>query len=162
MQKSRKGHRLEQIQRKKEIVKHRQAGEGLYIFRNKSDATLSLPKPAIAVKWGEQWDEKNNKMVPPRGEWKGDSYFLQMVGRDASIVKVLQSKDDIIKETPMNESLQPQEKLILDQPDTVTPEGKLEHVITDAPKQLNEGQPQQDQEVLLTEDPLEGVDIIME
>ncbi len=57
------------------------------------------------------------------------------------------------------------DKLIMDQPDVVTTEGTVEQVVVDeAEKKLNEGQPVQDsqEDVLLTEDPMDGVEIIID
>lgn len=57
-------------------------------------------------------------------------------------------------------------KLILDQPDMVTERGQVEHVVRQpqVPQQpLNDatGDVQKQPEVLLTEDPLDGVEIIL-
>jgi hypothetical protein len=55
-------------------------------------------------------------------------------------------------------------KLILDQPDKVTHQGTVEHVVVDAPKALNEAAPtvkKPQEDVLITEDPMDGVDILL-
>ena len=60
-----------------------------------------------------------------------------------------------------------EQKLIVDQPETVTAEGTVEHVIPTAGlKPLAEGHPGEEQkaktDVLLNEDPLTGVEIILD
>jgi hypothetical protein len=58
------------------------------------------------------------------------------------------------------------DKLILDQPDCVTQKGKVEHVLVQPTKKpLNEVMPQdpsQPGDMLINEDPMDGVEIIME
>ena len=70
---------------------------------------------------------------------------------------------EIADEINKGNNIMNEQKLILDQPDTVTTKGKVEHIV--APQQpiqpLNDAasnQPQAD--VLLTENPLDGVAII--
>jgi hypothetical protein len=65
----------------------------------------------------------------------------------------------------LNENIQENvkmEKLILDQPEKYTTQGHSEHVVNEAPKQVNEQFPQQgkNKDVLITESPLDGIDII--
>lgn len=150
--------RVEQRQANKELVTHRQQGTGLFIFRNRNDTVLELMKE----------DADGRTKIPARGEFKGDSYFLQLIPREVSLVKTLTSQDEAraeaeaMKEELMNEH----EKLILDQPSTVTQNGTVEHVVTEQPAvvKLNENQPNKqvtNPDVLLNEDPLAGVDIIL-
>jgi hypothetical protein len=56
-----------------------------------------------------------------------------------------------------------EEKLILDQPDTVTDEGKVEHVVSKKKKKLNETKStgEQQPDVLLNEGPIEGGFVIV-
>lgn len=121
-------------------------GNGMYIFENISKGDLWLPKNSADGSKGP---------IPPGGKWKGDDYFVQLVkNRDAKIVQILVS--------PQEQTMP--EKLLVDQPDRVTTEGTVEQVLpTDIP--LNEVGPSQipqKGEVLISEDPLEGVDILLE
>lgn len=134
--------KLERSIEKKETIAYVQKGTGLFLFRNKNKtASLELPKPS---KDGKKW-------IEPNGTWEGDSYFLSMVPKEATVVKSLVETKEVKME----------EKLILDQPDQVTKEGKIEHKIKDD-LPLNEDAPQEQEqkEKLLTEDPLAGVTII--
>lgn len=141
---SKKVTKLERTQQKKELLEYRQQGTGHYVFRNKSKvATLELPKLS---KDGKKW-------VQPKETWEGDSYFFNMVPRDAVLVKVI---EEAKKEATV-------EKLILDQPDQITSAGKVEHTVVQGEVSLNETTPQENvdkKEKLLTEDPLAGVTII--
>jgi hypothetical protein len=140
--------RLEAIERNKEIVKQRQQGEGLYVFKNRTQGTLFLSKPTATGK----------RTVEPNETWEGDDYYLKtMVPREAIVVSVLKQPNQPEENQAMNE-----EKLILDQPDKVTSEGKIEHVVAKN-KPINENMPANPSqtEVLLTEDPLEGVEIVL-
>jgi hypothetical protein len=76
------------------------------------------------------------------------------------LVKELQSPN----QQNVNESeVKMQEKLILDQPDTVTEQGKVEHVVSKPAKKLNETQGEEGKqpEVLLNEGPVEGGFVIV-
>jgi hypothetical protein len=130
-------------------------GEGLFVFRNANKADLMLPKPA-----------KNGvKMIGPGKEFQGDSFFMEMVKTNQlRLVKTLI--------TPEQErGIMTEEKLILDQPETITTQGTVEHVVSATPvKPLNEQEKSccgscgcgggGNKEVLINEDPLEGVDIL--
>lgn len=123
-------------------------GEGLYVFRNNSGGDLRLPKPSH-----EGW-----RSIRPGAEFQGDSYFMSLVKtNEARLVRTIEAPGK--KETETME-----DKLIVDQPDRVTNEGTVENVVTPKKKntQLNEdGTPQEDQDdILLIEDPMDGVEII--
>lgn len=138
--------RYERTENKKKLIEYHQGGKGEYIFRNKSaSASLELPKNSME---GKKW-------IPPRGTWRGDSYFLSMVPRDAVLVEVISEGE---KESAMPD------KLILDQPDQVTCSGKVEHRVEDKDLSLNETSPEEKEkspsERLLTEDPMAGITII--
>lgn len=140
----RKANKLERTDQRKKTIEYHQAGSGMFLFRNKSQvASLELPKPSAD---GKKW-------VSPNETWKGDSYFLTMVPREAILVESL---SEIKKEEKMVE------KLILDQPDQIKVSGKVEHTVAQEEQGLNEGVPQdtKTKEKLLTEDPLSGVTII--
>lgn len=142
--------RYEALNQRQEKLDRALKGEGLYVYRNRNkEADLDLPKPT----------KSGQVRVGPGEEWQGDNYFMHMVrSNEATLVREIYSPD---QERAMNE-----QKLLVDQPDTVTNEGTVEHVITQpgqAP--LNEGQPKEDEkqkDVLLNEDPLSGVDIILD
>ncbi len=56
-----------------------------------------------------------------------------------------------------------EQKLILDQPNIVKQEGTIEHVLPVKQKPLHEGIPNEEKpDVLINEDPMSGVEIILE
>lgn len=130
-------------------------GSGLYIFENNTDGDLKLPKATAS----------GLRMIGPRKRFQGDSYFMKLVGPPMNLLRFIEEL--IPKGTPqsqLKESTMPTEKLILDQPDTVTTKGKIEHVVETGPTTMpiNDAtaptQPIPD--VLLNENPLDGVEII--
>jgi hypothetical protein len=135
-------------------------GSGIYEFRNNTKGDLTLPKLPL---------NGSHKSIPPGGTWQGDSYFLKMVPKEARLVRTIEQPQTEKIETPSQE-IQKEEgekmeqKLILDQPEKVTTEGKVESVqtsdelLTEVPKEEElEGK-----EKLLNEDPMEGVEIILD
>lgn len=142
---TRKTNKLERAEQKRRAVEYHQAGTGMYIFRNRSSvASLELPKPSAD---GKKW-------VEPGQTWKGDSYYMSMVPREAVLVESLCETS--------KEEVEVKEKLILDQPDQITFGGRVEHSVVDENTPINET-PQEEKkskERLLTEDPLAGVTII--
>lgn len=140
-----KANKLERAEQKRKLIEYRQAGTGLFLFRNRSQvASLELPKISAD---GKKW-------VNPNETWKGDSYFFSMVPREAMLVETITEQKK--EETKM------QDKLILDQPDQITTAGKIEHSVTAEEMQVNEiiSQEIELKEKLITEDPLSGVTII--
>lgn len=149
MRKNKKATKIERTENNKKAIEYKQHGEGLFLFKNKSSvASLDLPKKSFD---GKKW-------VGPNETWKGDSYFLAMIPREAILVETLISPNQGLQEEKMSE------KLLLDQPDQITQNGKVEHVVSNVQKPLNEQDKQEEQnenkETLLTEDPLAGVTII--
>lgn len=141
-----------------EKLKQDMGGTGSYIYENNTDGDLKLPKPTGA----------NIRTVGPRKRFEGDSYFKKWVGPPLNLLKLVEEITPELNHQQLQEQRMAEEKkLLLDQPDTFTPQGKVEHVM--APQQglqpLNDvtdpTQPQQKPEVLLTEDPLDGVEIIL-
>jgi hypothetical protein len=133
---------------RKELAR-KMAGDGLYLFENPSDADLTLPRPTKA----------GVRRVGPKGRFQGDSYYLGLVrSHELRLVEILQ--------TPEAERQAMEKKLILDQPDTVTEAGRVERVLpAPKPAALSEGGQGEEQpkpDVLLTEDPMSGVEIILE
>lgn len=133
---------------KKNMLEHRLRGEGEYLYRNNTKGTLKLPKDSL----------DGTRQVPVNGEWRGDNYFMLLVKKnEARLVKTISQP----------ERKEMTEKLIVDQPDVVTTQGTVEHVVVDeTQKKLNEGQPESvhgsQEEVLLNEDPMDGVEIIID
>lgn len=146
MRNRKKPTKIERTDQKRKAVEYHQAGTGMYVFRNRSQvASLELPKASAD---GKKW-------VEPGQTWKGDSYFLSMVPREAVLVESLCEKN---KEEPKLE-----EKLILDQPDQVNSSGKVEHEINQNDLPIVETVPvdkSKSKDRLITEDPLAGVTII--
>ena len=74
---------------------------------------------------------------------------------EASLVENLVVNPEIVKEEVMD-------KLILDQPDRITTEGRVERVVVSQTLPLNETPLEStDKDVLLTEDPMDGIQIIL-
>ncbi len=122
-------------------IKNALHGEGLFEFQNNTKGVLTLPKFA----------EGGVKYVAPGKNFTGDSYFLQMV----------RSNDlRLIREINLNTEGGNMEdkKLILDQPKTVTSKGQVEHVTSQPETELHEGSEEQ-KDVLINEDPIEGLEI---
>jgi hypothetical protein len=151
---NKKVNKIERAQQKKQAIEYYQKGTGLYLFRNRS-VVSSLELPKISHD-GKKW-------VKPNETWQGDSYFLQMVPKEAIIVQSLEAPKNENVELPINEAKENimEEKLILDQPDQVTKTGKVEHAV-EKELPLTETAPttEENKEKLLTEDPLAGVTII--
>jgi len=180
----RKKTKYEKMAERKALMDHHLQGKGLYRFRNRNKATLELPKPGISVLTGESVTvvgpvvyNSDGTTVPGSGEWDGDDYFMQCVrNREAILVKTVrppeesESRPETQPEAelePLNEAKEEEmeEKLILNQPDQVTAEGTVEHVVPPTePQPLNEvpTSPKDGTEKLLNEDPMSGVQIIKE
>jgi hypothetical protein len=136
-------------------------GSGLYIYENNTDGDLKLPKSTPT----------GVRSIGPRKRFQGDSYFMSLVGSPMNLLRLIeeitpkkttQEIADEIAHKKENKTM-PEHKLILDQPDTITNKGKIEHVVSsDSPVQpLNDSsgaKPHGD--VLLNENPLDGVAII--
>lgn len=131
-------------------------GYGIYIFENITNADLLLPKPTLG----------GQKMIPPKTKFRGDSFFMTLVkNRSLRLVEVIQSEEAVKKQNESVNSLgdNMQNKLLLDQPDTVTNSGKIEHVqVETCPTnncKINEEE-EQKKNVLLVEDPVGSIEII--
>ncbi len=126
-------------------------GEGIYLYENNTPGDLILPKPT----------KSGIRTISQGRQFQGDSYYLQLVrNNQLKLIKEILS--------PEQERIQmayPQ-KLILDQPDTVTAKGTVEHLLpAEPPKPLNEQQPSKkanhhSSDVLINEDPMAGIVII--
>jgi hypothetical protein len=153
-------------EQKKELradkIKNNMTGSGIYVYENNTDADLTLPKPTAS----------GVRSVSPRNRFQGDSYYMNWVGPPMNLLKLVE--EILPKTNPTNTNVDPivneecnmnQKKLILDQPDTVTNQGKVEHVLVDensAIQPINDAtdsSPKAD--VLLNESPLDGLEIIL-
>jgi hypothetical protein len=160
--------KYEKMAERKELLAHHLKGRGLFRFRNRNSGTLELPKPGISVLTGEAITVIGpvDPRVPGSGEWDGDDYFMQLLTtRNAILVKTIHAPDEdkIIEESIVEEATEMEKKLILDQPDQITANGPVEHVIqSEEAKPLNEHRPspKEQVEILLTEDPMDGLEIL--
>lgn len=160
---------------------HKQVeGDVIYTFENHRNHDLSLPR--------KSFDDKT--IIPPRGKFKGDAYFLMLmktgyvrlvssepyirntVPAAQPVCNVAESKPAVqvvqATEVQLNENAQENtnmQKLILDQPPRFTATGESEKTVANPNEKL---QPMREQggtvnqkgDVLLTENPLDGIDII--
>lgn len=131
-------------------------GSGIYIFENITNADLMLPKPALG----------GQKMIPPKTRFRGDSFFMTLVRNNSlKLIEVIQAEEIAKKQNESIDSLgdNMQNKLLLDQPDIVTNNGKIEHVqVETCPTnncKINEEE-EQKKNVLLVEDPVGSIEII--
>lgn len=145
--KYRKFSKQEKKEEKSQAVREAMSGEGLYLYENNSDATLTLPKPT----------DSGTRIVDARKQFQGDNYYMQMVMTGhLKLIRELQAPKK--EEQIMNE-----EKLILDQPDMVTDKGKMEHIVETPTEPINEqGDEDNQEDVLLNEDPVDGGFVIVE
>jgi len=129
------------------------AGTGRYLYENNTDSDLSLPKPT----------QSGTKFIGPRKRFEGDSYYMKWVGHPMNLLRLIEKMVDVKEE---KETIMQEKKLILDQPDTVTNQGKVEHVVDDqTPRQKlhdsTEAEGSKKPDVLLNESPVDGVEIIL-
>ena len=149
-----KMNKLESAAERKRIVAQKTAGYGLYVFKNHTKGELMLPKAAA-----------NGKRRVARGEeFEGDNYFLSMV-KSHDLILVREITSPAQERADKEQVLMEQKKLLVDQPDKVTNEGKVEQVVVEKPKPLTEnkgGKSAPTPEVLLNEGPgdLDGVEIV--
>jgi len=129
------------------------SGSGVFVYENNTDADLNLPKPTST----------GTRTIGPRKRFQGDSYYLTWVGSPMNLLRFIEEivpKDNPLKTLNESETNKMSDnKLILDQPETVTSQGQVEHVV------VNES-PDQDSsekktEILLNESPIEGLEIIL-
>ena len=135
------------------------AGAGLYLYENSSKAAeLTLPKPT----------ESGVRVIGPNQQFQGNSYYMQLVKTGyLRLIKELRSpeQEEAMEEEAMNEeTTMNEEQLILDQPDTITEQGKVEHVVNETiPIQpLHEGEDEEKTDVLINEEPEDDGFIIVE
>ena len=130
-------------------------GDGEYLFVNNTRGDLNLEKKPIKSPL------PGSPCVIPVGQtFVGDSYFLRL--QKSGEVRLIEVLKPAANERM---GIMEDKKLILDQPNRFTNQGQTEHVIPDdkTVKTLIENKPAQQPAVdkLITEDPLEGVEILM-
>lgn len=147
MKKQKKLNKYERKIERAEKLKKIFEGSGIYIFRNRTSGDYSLPKPAL----------DGRKTIPKGETFKGDSFFLKMVPRELILVEIVEEQKQM-------------EKLILDQPETVTTDGQIEHVKQDDEQKICESpneeieneEEEKEKDVLINEDPIDGVEILLD
>lgn len=124
-------------------------GTGVYIFQNITNGDFMLPKRSMEGK----------NLVRAKEQFKGDSYFMRFIGPPNNLLKMIRR----IEETKTEVNTMTDNKLILDQPDQITSEGKIEHVVADTKKAIiKENDANKNQEnVLINESPVDGLEIIL-
>ena len=135
-------------------------GHGIYVYENNTNGDLMLPKPTLS----------NQKIVPPKGKFRGDSFFMTMVKNNSlKLVEIIQSEQEALKIIEQNinkEGDNMQNKLILDQPAMITTQGTVEHVQvekccnTKKNENLNISEEEKNKDILLIEDPIGTIEII--
>ena len=136
------------------------SGNGVYIYENNTDGDLSPP---------ETHRIRPTKSRTMRQRFQGDNYYMQWVKPPLNLLKfidtvtVAEPKQLVAAQQTLTEKKMAEKKLILDQPDTIGHQGKIEHVLEVSPfKRLHDANdPDQKNDRLLTEDPLDGVEIIL-
>lgn len=143
--KYRKFNKLEKAEVRQQMMDNALHGEGVYLFRNNANADLTLPRPT----------KSGIRVIGPGKEFQGDNYYMQLVKTGMlRLVKEIISPEQ--QRAALEESTM-QEKLILDQPDMVTEQGKVEHVVSQPATKLNETESTTEQKpVLLNEGPVES------
>lgn len=132
------------------------SGKGRILFRNNTGGDLILPRPT-----------KSGITQVKRGQtFEGDDYYMYMVHEthELRVSRVIESPQPqhLTENTEQNMD----DKLITEQPPVVTTEGTVEFVeqkIGTKKKKLNENFPKGkdvQNDILLNENPLDGVDII--
>lgn len=148
------GKRLTRSEKKEQRAQRLQndmQGSGLFVFENNTDADLKLPKRTMS----------GARSVAARQRFQGDSYFLNWVGPPMGLLRLIEQIIPVDnKNTNQEIEVMNETKLILDQPDTVTTKGKIEHVVSQPNQVINDSnQNEPSADVLLNEGPLDGVEI---
>jgi hypothetical protein len=146
---------------KKKKLEDSLKGAGRFLFVNNTRGELFLLKPPL----------KGRNPVPAGQTFEGDSFFNYLLKTgEARLVEVIESPNAALPApipTPIVEGKIMDKKLMLDQPERFTNQGQTEQVIIDPKKlnkPLNENQPAKSNRAvdkLLTEDPMAGVEIIL-
>jgi hypothetical protein len=112
-----------------------------YLLENITKGDLLLSRPT----------SKGVKTVRPKGRFEADETTYQQIKGSVRVIQILSENQG-----------NSMEKIITEQPPTVTTEGTVEYVKVDKKaRKLNEQSPgQSDADVLLNESPLEGIEIV--
>lgn len=148
--KYRKFNKYEKKENQAKFLENAMGGEGLYLYQNNTKADLTLPRPT----------HSGIRQLAPNAQFQGDNYFMQLVrAGHLRLIKELQSP---AQQRALNEAANMNDKLILDQPDRVTNQGKVEQVVQPtAPQKLNESDKQPQTDVLLNEGPVDNGFVIL-
>ncbi len=116
----------------------------LHIFENHHNYDLQLPKPTF----------QGFTLINSKKQFIADSSFLDYV--KTGMIRYIGPQ--VIKEAKM------EEKLITEQPSTITYHGKVENVVckTKAKAVLNDATNNEEDQILLNEGPSDGITIISE
>lgn len=153
---------LNEKQRKAAMQDQRRAklaGEGLYLFQNMTRATLVLGKPC----------RDGRTHIEPMARFEGDSFFKNL--KECVCLATLQDPNQAAAEAAektLTEATQmAEQKLITEQPPTVTKDGKVEYVQEPAGQQpVNESNPAEKpakgkkKDILLSEAPTDSIRIM--
>lgn len=144
--KYRKFNKYEKKEVQAAVIREANKGEGLYLYESRLNGDLRLSRPT----------KSGIRVIGPKQQFQGDNYYMQFVRTgELRLIKELQS--------PEQEKLMNEQKLILDQPDRVTHQGKTEQVVDKAtPRQkLNEKSDEPQPDVLLNEGPVDDGFVIV-
>ena len=159
--KYRKFNKYEAKEERSKALAQNMGGSGLYLYRNSTDSEMTLPRPT----------KSGLRFVGPKGTFQGDSYYMQYVKQGLlRLVEVLQTPEQeaaikAAEQQALNEgNMITEDRLILDQPDMITEQGKVEHVVNkQTPQQkLNEKSNEQPVDVLLNECPCDDGFVIVD
>jgi len=129
-------------------------GDGEYLFVNNTRGDLNLEKKPI-----KSPIPSSPCVIPPGQTFVGDNYFLKLMrSGEVRLIETLKLAQCERKE------IMPDQKLILDQPNRFTNQGQTEHVVPEDKnvKPLVESGPDKPGvNKLITEDPLDGVEILL-
>jgi hypothetical protein len=129
------------------------AGTGMFIYENNTSGDLTLPKPTAS----------GQRKVGPKQQFQGDSYYQSWCKPPMNLLRFISTVVPVVAEKIENNLMEANmpDKLILDQPDTITQHGKVEHLVETPKVETQKPAITGTSETLLTEDPLEGVEIIL-
>lgn len=146
---NRKFNKLQRREQRAAMLKKALSGKGLFVYRNRTSGDLSLPKPTTS----------GQRVILKGAEWEGDDYYMAMVPQEAILVRIIQTPQE---QKEAEEKMIMEEKLILDQPETVTQEGQVEQVVAEPEEEVLTETPEDSPtiDVLINENPMDGIEII--
>lgn len=159
MRYNKKFNKYERKEIRSEYIKQMTAGSGLYLYENSSaGATLSLPRPT----------KSGIRVIGPKQQFQGDDYYMQLVrAGQLRLIKCIQTpEEEQAAQLALTEGVEPmdEERLILDQPEIITEQGRVEHQVNrKTPLQdLNEDKNGKKPDVLINETPVNDGFMILE